>query len=98
MQKLTIASLEAAVKALPSLQGMLLEKQVLLSAMRLVENPKDPRGPINARIHSDHCEVDPDVIVRAVGFFTATTAKVTRDGDYLVVQSAGYRAGPAGDH
>ena len=98
MEKLSVKSLEAAVKALPGMQGMLLEKQVLLSAMRLVENKKDSRGPIDARIHADLCEVDADVIVRAVEFFTATTPKVTREGEYLVVKSAGYRAGPAGDH
>jgi hypothetical protein len=98
MQTLTVASLEAAVKALPGIQGMLLEKQVLLSVFRSVENAKDPRGPIDAKIHADLCEVSPEVIVRAVEFFTATTPKVTREGEYLVVKSAGYRAGPAGDH
>ncbi len=98
MQTLTLQSLEAAVKSLPGLQGMLLEKQVLLSAFELVKNREDSRGPIDAMVHADLCEVSPEVIVRAIEFFTATTPKVTREGEYLVVKSLGYRAGPAGDH
>jgi hypothetical protein len=102
MERLTLKSLETAVNTLPGLQGMLLEKAVLLSAFSLVENKADPRGPIKARINADLCEVEPDVIVRAVQFFTATTPKVEVhggvEGGIYEFTSEGYRAGPAGDH
>ncbi len=99
MERLTLKSLETAVAALPRMQGMLLEKSVLLSAMALVENRKDPRGPISATLGLEVCEVEPEVIVRAVQFFTATTPIVTTNKDGSVTfRSEGYRAGPAGDH
>jgi hypothetical protein len=102
MNKLTIASLEAAVQAVTltqdTTQGMLLEKTLLSSVFSMVENKKDWRGPIEAKLNADLCEVSQEVIARAVEFFTSTTPSFTREGDYLIVAALGYRAGPAGDH
>ncbi len=101
MESLTIKSLEVAVAALPKMQGMLLEKAVLQTAFALVENKADWRGPINATISAipGACDVDVDIICRAVEFFTATTAKVTKNDDgSMTVTAKGYRAGEAGDH
>ena len=99
METLTLKSLEVAVAALPKMQGMLLEKIILSKAFSLVENKADWKGPINAKVATDFCEVDADVICRAVEFFTATTAKVTKNDDgSMTVTAKGYRAGDAGDH
>ena len=83
------------------MQGMLLEKAVLQTAFALVKNKADWKGPINATISAmpGACEVDVDIICRAVEFFTATTAQVTKNSDGTTTFTAkGYRAGEAGDH
>lgn len=42
---------------------------------------------------------DAEKVIRAIAFFTATEAKITRMNDEWVrVQADGYRLGPAGDH
>jgi len=98
MERLSIKSLATACYNLPRMQALLLEKAVYSSAFDLVQNRANAKGPIDAAVHADMCEFEPEVIVRAVEFFTATTPTVEEKGGYYLVKSKGYRAGPAGDH
>jgi len=55
----------------------------------------DWKGPIVANIDV----ADLEVTLAAITFYTATDAKVyPSHGDTCIVEAAGYRAGPAGDH
>ena len=61
-----------------------------------VSDPEDRRGPIEVFVSGEN--VMP--VVASIEFMTATECKVgldTRTMKYLV-ESVGYRAGPAGDH
>lgn len=99
MERISLKTLEAALNSAPTkIQGMLVERAILRSAFALVENPGDSRGAIDAKVHVDCCDFEPDVLIRAVAFFTATNPTVEEKDGYLYVKAAGYRAGPAGDH
>lgn len=63
---------------------------------RLVANPIDQRGPIDAIVPA---KTDLAMLVDAIEFFTATTPVITYAGaEGFHVVALGYRAGPAGDH
>jgi hypothetical protein len=70
----------------------------LQDAFSTVQDPKDWRGPIKAEVRP--CDLAD--VVEAIEFFTATAATVKpvsrADGVVFLVESVGYRAGPAGDH
>lgn len=55
----------------------------------------DWKRPIDA-----FCRIeDAEKVMRAISFFTATSAKLTRmNYEWVRVQADGYRRGPAGDH
>lgn len=88
----------------PFSEGDVLERVVLKAAFDLVANKTDWKAPVDAYVEGETCDFSEDVICRAVEFFTATTATVSRGIDCGAVAStyrvraAGYRAGPAGDH
>lgn len=98
MEKLNVQDLERAVKALGGIKGGLVERAVLSDAFELVSNKQDWRGPINASVHVGCCNYEPEILNRAVQYFTATDASIEEKDDHYVVRAAGYRAGPAGDH
>ncbi len=101
MKRITRASLEVAAKAanaVSSLEGDLIRKAVYLSAFNMVQNRQDWKGPIDASIDADLCEVSEEVISDAVVFFTATVPTITHENGKLIVKAIGYRKGPAGDH
>lgn len=65
-----------------------------------VASAKDWKGPIDAEVLLEEC----DITVAAIIFYTSTTPMVQRitgrrvGPDYAIIRSEGYRAGPAGDH
>lgn len=68
----------------------------LKQAFDSVSDPQDWKGPIAAVMGGEAV----NVVVAAIQFFTATEPKVSynpKTGQF-VVESIGYRAGPAGDH
>jgi len=70
------------------------ERDRLLPIFNRVANPDDWKAPISAWV--DAAEVDN--VVQAIGYFTATVAKVAwglKPGKAYVT-SVGYRVGPAG--
>jgi len=83
-------AVESADKAWP-LTSEELDRE---AAFRLVANPTDWKAPIDARVPADKLVA----VVRAIAFYTATSATVTPEGDVFRVTSIGYRSGPAGDH
>lgn len=97
--RITMEILKRAVDAQPDfLDGMLVEKAILLGAFNLVSNKQDWKAGIKADIVSAVCEYDAEVIRRAVEFFTATIPDITVIDGMIHVRGKGYRAGPAGDH
>lgn len=70
-------------------------RPILEAAFNAVQNKVDWKSPISAII----TEAKVDVTIEAIEFFTGTKSTLTKLGDGLVlIQSIGYRAGPAGDH
>jgi hypothetical protein len=68
----------------------------LQEAFSRVHNPDDWRAPILVRCKGEAV----NLVVAAIKFYTATNPTVslnTKTMDY-VIESEGYRAGPAGDH
>jgi len=74
------------------------EQELAHAAFRLVENRKDWKAPIDAKVDLRLTNYHPEVFAWAIDFMTATPASWTIDGDTLRVRAPGYRAGPAGDH
>lgn len=68
----------------------------LKEAFDAVSDPKDWKGPIVATMRGEAVLV----VVAAIEFYTATTPRVSLDTRTMtyVVESEGYRMGPAGDH
>jgi hypothetical protein len=69
----------------------------LKDAFDKVCDPKDWKAPIYKRI----MRRDLDVTLAAIAFFTATSAEVVMDipgRPDVLIESEGYRNGPAGDH
>ena len=66
----------------------------LQRAFDAVADPTDWRNPIAARVSLARR----DVTLAAIEFYTATKATVAFRGRDCLVQSVGYRMGPAGDH
>lgn len=73
----------------------------LREAFDLIHDPDDWRAPIAVTVPGELVTLT----VAAIEFFTATDPKVSmipiRDGDLMIrflVESEGYRLGPAGDH
>jgi hypothetical protein len=60
----------------------------------LIKDRTDWKNPISVKIPAQYT----DVVIASIEFFTATTPIVYCDGEYRVVESEGYRRGPAGDH
>lgn len=52
----------------------------------------DWKAPICARVHRAFAED----VKKAIEFMTATSATAKPDGEYMIIESIGYRAGPAG--
>jgi hypothetical protein len=99
MERISLAVLKMVTDAAPTFATrMLVENTILRSAFSLVENREDPKGPINACINPDSCDFEPDVLKYAVEYFTATSATIDQGVRHFWIRSAGYRAGPAGDH
>lgn len=61
----------------------------------LVCAPMDWKAPLEAIVPPG---VDLDALAEAIKFFTATTAVFRTIRGGVIVNAAGYRAGPAGDH
>lgn len=73
-------------------------REALDLAFGKVHDPDDWKAPILARVAGE----DVQLTVAAIEFFTATNPQVTynhRGGVMpFIIESEGYRAGPAGDH
>jgi hypothetical protein len=65
------------------------------AAFNLVADKVDWKGPINAFVRLSELRYSVEVIVDAVEFMTATKAVFTFQGDRVLIQAPGYRAGPA---
>ena len=65
-------------------------------AFNTVKDPNDWKAPISVWVPGEFV----DIIVRAVQFYTATTPNAQFDNATCrwLIQSPGYRMGPAGDH
>jgi hypothetical protein len=65
-------------------------------AFDAVKDPNDWKAPINVWVAGEFV----DIAIRAIQFYTATTATAQFDPSTCrwLVQSPGYRMGPAGDH
>lgn len=102
MKFITLDVLKRAVEAqLDPISALLVERAILLGAYNLVVKPDsgDVRGAIDAIVYSATCDYSPDIIKRAVTFFTATECTFeTLNACEWRFRSVGYRAGPAGDH
>jgi hypothetical protein len=68
----------------------------LEAAFSLVQDPKDWRAPIAVWVNGEAV----NLTVAAIEFFTATTPTVSLDPVRMkyLIESEGYRNGPAGDH
>lgn len=68
----------------------------LTNAFNAVCDKADWKRPIKATIAAEAATLT----VEAIMFFTATEATVTptADAQFVIVETIGYRAGPAGDH
>ncbi len=74
-------------------------QQELEAAFTLVHDPADWKAPICAAVKGEQV----NVVVEAVKHFTATIPSVTyretpAHGITFLIQSVGYRMGPAGDN
>jgi hypothetical protein len=96
MERLTLKSIETAVKALPYMQGNLLLSSIMHHVFAMVAPKGDWKGPINATLNAATCDVEPAVIYKAVEFMTAAPCTIVETGTEIHVKSIGYRAGPAG--
>ena len=76
-------------------EGQRPDHATLDAAFAKVQSPLDWKGPISAIVAADELENT----LLAIEYFTATKATITMPtpGEFLV-EAAGYRAGPAGDH
>jgi hypothetical protein len=72
------------------------EVETLRAVFSAAHDPKDWRGPIAVSVSGE--SVMPTVA--AIEFFTATTPRVTLNTATMkyLIESEGYRMGPAGDH
>jgi hypothetical protein len=68
----------------------------LEAAFHLVQNPADWRAPIAVWVNGEAV----NLTVAAIEFFTATNPRVSLDAVRMryLIESEGYRNGPAGDH
>lgn len=67
----------------------------LREAFDKVSDPNDWKAPLCGWVHLDML----GATIAAIEFYTATPTKyIGRDGDYILIESVGYRLGPAGDH
>lgn len=96
MERLTLKSIETAVKSLPMQQGNLLLGTIMHHVFGMVANKADWKAPIDARLNAETCDVEPAVIVKAVEFMTATDCTIVETNTEIRVKSIGYRNGPAG--
>lgn len=63
-------------------------------AFDLIKDRRDWKNPISVRIPNEYA----DVVIASIEFFTSTIPMVQSDGEYRIIESEGYRMGPAGDH
>ena len=68
----------------------------LEAAFKAVSNPQDWKGPIAAIVNGEVVSLT----VTAIEFYTATTPSISLNTKTMqyIIESEGYRAGPAGDH
>lgn len=68
----------------------------LEAAFTAVHDPEDWRAPIAARCKGEAVML----VVAAIKFYTATVPRVSLNLETMdyIIQSEGYRRGPAGDH
>lgn len=94
--KVTLKTLEQIEKL--GLEGQNVTRGYYKSIFDQVADKKDWKGPISKKLNSDFLDADLDVVRHAVVYFTGNPdCKVTvLDGSIVLVQSAGYRAGPCG--
>jgi len=90
----------AAAERLPLtiIPGFKHSLEAMESAFELVREPSDWKAPVCAVVHGEAVSV----VVEAIKFYTATVPTVTMRTlpgciKYLI-ESPGYRNGPAGDH
>lgn len=98
MKRITLNDVRRAVEAQPDAATRgLVERALMIPAFDLVKNSRDWKAPIMRDVRLAHCDYEPEVIAHAIGFFTATTAKVeiSADGEIATFTADGYRAGPA---
>lgn len=64
-------------------------------AFSSIQNPEDWKAPIKAYVNLSNLPV----VIESIVFFTATEPVITRTAPSVyLVESIGYRKGPAGDH
>lgn len=94
---MTAEDLVRICKRLDSREAYLVEMLVLKGAFDRLIDRDDWRAPISKAVDPAVLNVDMELLKMAVGFFTGVEAhvSVTPNGLWLV-QSPGYRNGPAG--
>ncbi len=76
-------------------EGQRPSHEELDAAFAKVQSPLDWKGPIKAPVLEDNLEIT----LQAIEYFTATKPTATKVMHTIyIVEAAGYRAGPAGDH
>lgn len=105
MAKVTLTTLEA-IEKIHGIEGMNITRGFYKSIFDFVlkqnelKNGDDWKGAIRSIIHCDALDADADAICHAVIYFTGNPdCKVEVFQIYYIrITTAGYRAGPAGDH
>lgn len=71
-------------------------EDALAQAFDKVHNPTDWKAPIFAKVKAEELSVT----IAAIEYYTSTTVRTHKDpfSELWIVDSIGYRRGPAGDH